>query len=187
MKDKGVCPVPTYFKFNGAHDGTNAGRACWAVSSSLCNGEKQGVYLKKIDSCKACDFFNQVKAEESVSPHGHAVLPSGIVLYIRKRFKVSHDTAPVDNSPKISPEQIKRVESSFLFFAGYPGRDMIDSIHIDLRYRRSTEMSSHDFDRFVDFLVNCLPDKDRDTFSKSISALLNSPHSVSEKDIVGAG
>jgi hypothetical protein len=62
--DSGICPASTTEKLNGLHGGTNAGRACWFVVGTLCNGDIQGSHTKKYKSCIYCDFFRKVKEEE---------------------------------------------------------------------------------------------------------------------------
>jgi len=51
----------------GVNGGTNGGRACWAMSETLCGGKKQGSHISKIMSCTQCNFYNQVKQEEGSS------------------------------------------------------------------------------------------------------------------------
>ncbi len=65
VNDHGICPASTEKKLNGVHGGINAGRACWVVSGTLCDGEVQGTFVKKYDSCMECDFYNKVKEEEA--------------------------------------------------------------------------------------------------------------------------
>jgi len=60
----GVCPVTTETRLDGAHGGTNAGRACWVVAGTLCRGEVQGTFARKFDTCERCDFYIQVREEE---------------------------------------------------------------------------------------------------------------------------
>jgi hypothetical protein len=60
----GVCPVTTEIRLDGLHGGSNAGRACWFVVGTLCNGAVQGTYAKKYTSCAYCDFYRKVKEEE---------------------------------------------------------------------------------------------------------------------------
>ena len=60
-----ICPATTEKKLDGVHGGSNAGRACWIVGGTLCNGEVQGKFVKKYDSCLECDFYKKVKREES--------------------------------------------------------------------------------------------------------------------------
>lgn len=58
----GVCPVTTTANFNGLHGGVNAGRACWAVASTLC--ENSGTLASKIRNCTTCEFHQLVVKEE---------------------------------------------------------------------------------------------------------------------------
>ena len=60
----GVCPAASEIVLNGIHDGWNAGRACWVVAGTLCNGKVQGTYAHKCRSCESCDFYQVVKHEE---------------------------------------------------------------------------------------------------------------------------
>jgi PAS domain S-box-containing protein len=50
----GVCPAFT----------CGAGQACWLVAGTMCGGQIQGTLARKIDSCLACDFFNQFGEQE---------------------------------------------------------------------------------------------------------------------------
>ena len=59
----GICPAAAAEKLNGMHGGMNAGRACWFVVGTLCNGDTQGTYAKKYRSCICCDFYKLVKEE----------------------------------------------------------------------------------------------------------------------------
>lgn len=59
----GVCPAATEIKLHGIHDGVNAGRSCWAVAGTLCDGLVQGAFSQKYDSCKDCDFYKMVQDE----------------------------------------------------------------------------------------------------------------------------
>jgi hypothetical protein len=72
----GVCPAAVEERLDGIHGGKNAGRACWIVAGTLCGGNVQGTFAKKIDSCEACDFFNLVKEEE-----GNGYLRSSVLFF----------------------------------------------------------------------------------------------------------
>ncbi len=39
-----------------------AGRSCWSVAGTLCEGNGRGVNAKKIGTCSGCDFYRQVRA-----------------------------------------------------------------------------------------------------------------------------
>ncbi|RJQ48166.1 MAG: hypothetical protein C4538_04335 [Nitrospiraceae bacterium] len=63
-KEKGICLSATESSCNGINGGKNAGRICWAVAGSFCEGIIQGDFAKKSVSCISCDFFKMVKQEE---------------------------------------------------------------------------------------------------------------------------
>ena len=60
----GVCPASTNTKLDGVHDGKNAGRSCWVIAGTMCNGEVQGIFAQKYNDCRTCDFYQKVKEEE---------------------------------------------------------------------------------------------------------------------------
>jgi len=70
VEDLGVCPATIAKELDQAHDGKNAGRACWVVAGSLCGGKIQGTYAKKLLNCWRCEFMNMVKQEEDPSEYG---------------------------------------------------------------------------------------------------------------------
>jgi hypothetical protein len=60
----GSCSATTENRLNGVHGGINAGRSCWVVSGTRCNGCMQGSYSQKITECRSCEFFLYVNREE---------------------------------------------------------------------------------------------------------------------------
>lgn len=60
----GVCPAAVECRLDGAKGGTNAGRACWVVAGTLCDGREQGVFAAKYRDCLNCPFYRQVMEEE---------------------------------------------------------------------------------------------------------------------------
>lgn len=64
VHDKGLCPAAVEDALDGIHEGTNAGRACWVVSGTLCMGVVQGTFAQKFKNCEACDFYQKVRQEE---------------------------------------------------------------------------------------------------------------------------
>ncbi len=60
----GVCPASTNTVLDGVHNGKDAGRACWVVAGTMCNGKVQGLFAQKYNDCKLCDFYQKVKEEE---------------------------------------------------------------------------------------------------------------------------
>ena len=63
---QGTCPAATDQRLDGIHDGKNAGRACWALSGTLCQGDSPGDFAQKFKDCHECDFFKTVVKEEGV-------------------------------------------------------------------------------------------------------------------------
>ena len=95
VNELGVCPAATNSELNGAHGGTNAGRACWVVAGSLCGGKIQGTYAKKLFNCWRCDFMNAVKREEDSDPLGFSHTRLGMERALEKLNAIrtsSHST-----------------------------------------------------------------------------------------------
>ncbi len=86
VHELGVCPTATNSELNGAHGGTNAGRACWVVAGSLCGGKIQGTYAKKLLNCWRCDFMKAVKREEDLDPVGFSHTRLGMERALEKRI-----------------------------------------------------------------------------------------------------
>jgi hypothetical protein len=63
----GICPASIEKALNGVHGGMNAGRACWVVAGSMCDGQLQGTFAQKYEDCRKCDFYQVVKQEEGVN------------------------------------------------------------------------------------------------------------------------
>jgi len=70
----GVCPAAEDKRLNRVHGGTNAGRGCWMVAGTYCNGEVQGTFAQKMKRCMDCDFYNLVRDEERADFKMSAVL-----------------------------------------------------------------------------------------------------------------
>ena len=64
VADLGVCPASAETKHNGKNGGKNAGRYCWKVAGTLCEGKMQGSYASKLMDCVRCEFYQKVKEEE---------------------------------------------------------------------------------------------------------------------------
>ncbi len=60
----GVCPSATAEKYHGVHGGTKAGRACWVVAGTYCEGKVQGSFADKHEECFSCEFYQHVKDQE---------------------------------------------------------------------------------------------------------------------------
>ena len=83
-EELGICPVTTYGELDGAHEGRNAGRACWAIAGSLCGGKIQGTYAQKLHNCWRCDFMNSVKVEEEPAMFGFSATRLGMEKALEK-------------------------------------------------------------------------------------------------------
>lgn len=64
VKELGICPTTTAEGLDGVNRGKNAGRACWVVADTFCEGKTQGMFVNKYASCKKCDFYQLVEKEE---------------------------------------------------------------------------------------------------------------------------
>jgi hypothetical protein len=61
---------------NGFNGGKNAGRVCWAIANTLCDGKIQRTIVEKLNYCMDCEFFKLVSSEEGFSFKGcHDILP----------------------------------------------------------------------------------------------------------------
>lgn len=60
----GVCPSTVTFIYDGTNKGTYAGRFCWAVAGTFCDGKQQGTYAEKFKNCLNCEFLKQVNEKE---------------------------------------------------------------------------------------------------------------------------
>ena len=64
-RERGVCPAASATTCDGMNGGINAGRFCWAIDGTLCDGQVQGTLEEKVlGICQDCSFFRQVKYEE---------------------------------------------------------------------------------------------------------------------------
>ncbi|MEJ2696517.1 MAG: hypothetical protein P8013_07690 [Candidatus Sulfobium sp.] len=61
----GICPAALSRAADGVNGGINAGRVCWAVTGTLCDGKRQGTYAEKVMECMSCDFRLKVMEEMS--------------------------------------------------------------------------------------------------------------------------
>ncbi len=66
-KEYGTCPAATETSMDGIHRGDNAGRACWVIAGTYCDGIIQGSHASKSENCSECDFFNLILKEEKTS------------------------------------------------------------------------------------------------------------------------
>lgn len=60
----GICPASIESRTNNINHGLNGGRACWALTGTLCGGKVQGSFASKLANCLECDFYKLVNKEE---------------------------------------------------------------------------------------------------------------------------
>ncbi len=58
------CPAATDLTSHGTNRGINAGRICWTVPGTICDGVVQGAFHEKQQLCLSCGFIEQVRREE---------------------------------------------------------------------------------------------------------------------------
>lgn len=63
VHELGICPAAIAKNCDGIHGGICGGRACWAISGTLCNGRLQGTSASKLKNCLKCDFYQQVQVD----------------------------------------------------------------------------------------------------------------------------
>jgi hypothetical protein len=64
VRELGVCPASIEKKAEGINGGHNGGRACWAITGTLCGGQVQGSFASKLGNCMACEFYQKVQNDE---------------------------------------------------------------------------------------------------------------------------
>jgi hypothetical protein len=64
VSELGECPASVEKRTDGINNGKNGGRACWAISGTLCGGKVQGTYAAKEGNCLNCEFYQIVQKEE---------------------------------------------------------------------------------------------------------------------------
>ena len=60
----GVCPAAVETRVHGTNSGQNGGRACWALTGTLCGGRVQGTFAMKPKNCLDCEFYRHVATDE---------------------------------------------------------------------------------------------------------------------------
>jgi len=66
----GVCPAALEAGLHGSNGGQNAGRACWVVEGTLCEGHICGSYQEKYAQCHKCSFYQRVEVEQGLDWEG---------------------------------------------------------------------------------------------------------------------
>lgn len=70
VNELGTCPAATEKRTDGINGGKNGGRACWAITGTLCGGKTQGTFANKVGNCLKCEFYQTVGAEEGPNQEG---------------------------------------------------------------------------------------------------------------------
>ena len=60
----GVCPAATATAHSGTNHGANAGRYCWRVAGTFCEGKVEATFANGLMSCSFCEFYQTVQDEE---------------------------------------------------------------------------------------------------------------------------
>lgn len=63
----GICSASIEKRVNGINHGVNGGRACWAITGTLCGGKVQGTFAAKLANCMQCEFYQAVGSEEEAN------------------------------------------------------------------------------------------------------------------------
>ncbi len=63
-KELGICPAAVENRLDATNSGKNGGRACWAITGTLCGGKVQGTFASKLGNCLQCEFYKLVGGEE---------------------------------------------------------------------------------------------------------------------------
>jgi hypothetical protein len=87
IDELGVCPAATDTSVDGLNSGKNAGRVCWSLTGTLCAGEVQGDFDKKMAKCAKCEVFTQVFREEEL----FVMYPNGDGEYIPAHLMFSEE------------------------------------------------------------------------------------------------
>lgn len=85
VAEYGVCPAAVETSIDGFNQGKNGGRACWAVSGTMCDGKVQGNFLKKMEACKKCSFFRLVVLQQGRKLQDTREIRRAILLEALKR------------------------------------------------------------------------------------------------------
>lgn len=64
VAEMGPCAAAIEARLDGKNDGVNAGRSCWVIPGTLCNGVVCGTFDEKFPHCRKCDFFEAVQEEQ---------------------------------------------------------------------------------------------------------------------------
>jgi len=64
IPELGICPAATHAPSDGLNHGEKAGRICWIIAGTMCDGKPSGSFVTKIATCMNCPFYRLVVKEE---------------------------------------------------------------------------------------------------------------------------
>lgn len=73
-EELGICPAAADKRLGGVHGGRKAGRACWVIAGTFCDGAVQGTFAQKYRDCSVCEFYRQVRKDEGTGYQTSLVL-----------------------------------------------------------------------------------------------------------------
>ena len=89
MYELGVCSAPLAKKYNGVNNGKNAGRLCWYVAGTFCEGKVNGTFCQKLQTCLDCEFYKEVKSEEN-NDFVMDPVAKDYIKSIKEHYSISH-------------------------------------------------------------------------------------------------
>jgi len=66
VQELGECPAAISSVYDGTNRGKNAGRYCWKIAGTMCDGKVQCTHAEKLRNCAGCSFFRMVQEQEVV-------------------------------------------------------------------------------------------------------------------------
>lgn len=64
ISNSSICPAAKPGEFDGVNNGFYAGRMCWRITGTFCDGKTQASYVYKAMNCANCDVYRQIRSEE---------------------------------------------------------------------------------------------------------------------------
>ncbi len=109
VKKHGICPASTIMAVDGVNNGTNGGRACWALTGTMSGAAEkiQGTFARTLNGCcYDCEFYEQVLIEEREHFEGT------VQIVQRLRDRITEVTSQNDSETvhyhRESKKQVKR-------------------------------------------------------------------------------
>lgn len=92
VSEYGICPAARDTSLDGMNQGKSGGRACWAISGTLCEGKVQGTFAMKLSDCKQCSFFKLVLMQQGCKLQDTREIRRALILgdlkrHVGKKYK----------------------------------------------------------------------------------------------------